>query len=130
MTVAAPRLTNLPARLPPLIGRDEEIAGVKERLLAPEASLVTLAGVGGCGKTSLALRVARDLLAQFTDGVWLVELAPLADPSLVPQVVARVFGVQEGLGRTVTGALLGYLESRSALLVMDNCEHLVDACAQ
>src|SRR2546430_505714 len=104
--------TNLPARLTVLIGRDEQLAGVTERLLAPDAALVTLTGAGGSGKTSLALRVGRDLLARFPDGVWLVELAPLADSLLVPQAVAAVLGVQEGTGRGLNDALLGFLRSR------------------
>src|SRR5215216_2994096 len=94
------RRHNLPAHPVRLIGRDEEMAAVRERLLEAERGLLTLTGAGGCGKTSLGLRVARDLLGEFPDGVWLVELAPLADPTLMPQAVASVLGVREGAERT------------------------------
>src|SRR4051794_10661750 len=92
-------LTNLPVRRTSLIGRDADFAAVHDLVLHTEGHLVTLVGAGGCGKTSLALEVARLLLADFPDGAWLVELAALADPGLVPQAVAAPFGVQEGPGR-------------------------------
>src|SRR2546423_5586573 len=82
------RLTNLPAPRARLIGREADLAAVRELVLHAEGRLVTLTGAGGCGKTSLALEVARGLLSEFADGMWLVELAPLADPALVPQAVA------------------------------------------
>jgi predicted ATPase/DNA-binding CsgD family transcriptional regulator len=119
---------NLPLELSSFVGREKELAEV-ERLLE-HARLLTLTGSGGCGKTRLALAVARGSLEGFEDGVWLVELAPLADPFLVPQVVASTLGVSEEPGRSLTETLSDYLASKNALLVLDNCEHLVEACAE
>jgi predicted ATPase/class 3 adenylate cyclase len=119
---------NLPVQLTSFIGRKREMAEVK-RLLA-ESRLLTLTGSGGCGKTRLALQVAADLLEEFPEGVWLVELAPLADPGLVPQAVASVLGLREEPGRSLTATLTDALRARSLLLVLDNCEHLLSACAQ
>ena len=100
-----------------------------KRLLG-ETRLLTLTGSGGCGKTRLALAAATDLLEEFEEGVWLVELAPLADPSLVAQAVAATLGVREQPGRWPTQTLSNYLGSKKVLLVLDNCEHLVEACAE
>jgi non-specific serine/threonine protein kinase len=91
--------------------------------------LVTLTGPGGSGKTRLALAGASKVAEEFEDGVWLVELAPLSDPDLVPQAVASVLGVRETPGTPLADSLCLHLESRGALLVVDNCEHLVEACA-
>src|SRR5918997_340358 len=118
----------LPSELSSFVGREEELAEV-ERLLE-NGRLLTLTGSGGCGKTRLALAVARELVEGFEDGVWLVELAPLADPSLVPQVVAFTLGVREQPGRSPAETLSDYLGSRNVLLVLDNCEHLIGACAE
>jgi non-specific serine/threonine protein kinase len=87
-------------------------------------------GVGGCGKTRLALAVASQLVASFKDGVWLVTLAPLADPNLVPSAVASTLGVHERPDRSLLEALVAHLSRRQLLLVLDNCEHLVEACAE
>src|SRR5439155_14934879 len=84
---------------------------------------------GGCGKTRLMLQIATDVLGEFPDGVWLVELAPLSDPSLVPQAVASALGLREGPGRPLLDTLLAVLRPRTLLLVLDSCEHLTDACA-
>jgi non-specific serine/threonine protein kinase len=92
--------------------------------------LITLTGPGGTGKTRLALQAAADLLKSFPDGVWFVELAPLADPALIPQTVATVFGLKEEAGRPLLATLTHHLRDKKALLVVDNCEHLVQACAQ
>lgn len=119
---------NLPASVTSFIGRDRELAEVQTRL--GEARLLTLTGVGGCGKTRLALEVGRAVLDHYHDGVWLVELGPLADPSLVPHSVAAVVGGSEIAGQSTTGALIARLRARRLLLVLDNCEHLLDACAR
>jgi predicted ATPase len=92
-------------------------------------SLLTLTGAGGCGKTRLALQVAADLVEEFADGVWLVELAALADPALAPQTVASALGVREEPDRPLIETLVDYLRPKSLLLVLDNCEHLLTACA-
>jgi predicted ATPase/class 3 adenylate cyclase/Tfp pilus assembly protein PilF len=119
---------NLPAQLTSFIGREAEMAEVKQFLATTR--LLTLSGSGGCGKTRLALQVAADLLEEYPDGVWLVELAPLADPTLVPQTVASALGVREEPGRPLTATLGDYLRPKQVLLVLDNCEHLLAACAQ
>jgi non-specific serine/threonine protein kinase len=92
--------------------------------------LVTLTGAGGCGKTRLALQVARAVLDHYPDGAWLVELAPLSDPGLVPRAVASVLGVSESPDRPLVTALAEFLGTKSLLLILDNCEHLVAACAE
>ena len=117
---------NLPIPLTSFIGRDHEVVEVGRRL--QDARLLTLTGIGGCGKTRLALEVARTALEHYPDGAWLVELAPVADPALVPHLVATAVGVREGTGQTVTGALTNVLRERHLLLILDNCEHLLDAC--
>jgi non-specific serine/threonine protein kinase len=100
-----------------------------QRLLGA-TRLLTLTGVGGSGKTRLAIEAARARLRQHPDGTWLVELAALADPSLVPHAVATALGVREAPGRPVLETLRDHLRPRAALLVLDNCEHLVAACAE
>jgi predicted ATPase/class 3 adenylate cyclase len=121
--------TNLPSlQLTSFIGREREMAEIR-RLLGG-ARLVTLVGAGGAGKTRLALQVAADMLEEFPKGVWLAELAPLTDPALVPQTVASVFGVREAPGRPITELLVEYLRTRALLLVLDNCEHLVEPAAR
>ena len=119
---------NLPLEISSFVGREKELAEVKQ--LLENNRLLTLTGSGGCGKTRLALAVARQLVERFEDGVWLVELAPLADPSLVPQVVASTLGVREQPGRSLTEALSDYLGTKTVLMVLDNCEHLIEACAE
>src|SRR4051812_27620913 len=89
------RRHNLPAHPVRLIGRETEVAEGRRRLLDAERGLLTLTGAGGCGKTSLALEVARGLIGDFPDGVWLVELAPLSDPALIPQAIASPLGLRE-----------------------------------
>ena len=119
---------NLPVQLTSFIGRESEIAEVKALLATTR--LLTLTGPGGTGKTRLSLQVAADVLDMFPDGAWLAELAPLLDPVLVPQTVASVLGVREQPGRPLIDTLIDYLRSKSLLLILDNCEHLIDACAQ
>jgi predicted ATPase/DNA-binding CsgD family transcriptional regulator len=119
---------NLPIRLSSFVGREKELAELR-RLLEGNR-LLTLTGAGGCGKTSLALAVAGELTEAFGDGVWLVDLAPLADPSLVPQAVASALGVREQPGRPLAETLSDHLAPKAVLLVLDNCEHLIGACAE
>jgi predicted ATPase/DNA-binding SARP family transcriptional activator len=118
---------NLPAPLTSFIGRARERAEITDLLAT--ARLLTLVGPGGCGKTRLALETARQVLADYPDGVWLVALASLADPRLVVQAVAGVLGVREVPDRPLLATLRAALTNRRLLLVLDNCEHLLDACA-
>jgi len=121
------RPNNLPLQLTSFIGRDKEIAEVK-RLLGT-ARLVTLSGSGGAGKTRLALQVAADVLDGYPGGVWLVELAAITDPELVPKAVASALHVPEQPGRDISETLVDTLRPKAVLLVLDNCEHLLAACA-
>lgn len=91
--------------------------------------LLTLTGPGGTGKTRLALQLAAEVLETLADGVWLVELAPLADPTLVAQTMAATLGVREQPGRTILDALMDYARTKTMLLILDNCEHLIETCA-
>jgi predicted ATPase/DNA-binding CsgD family transcriptional regulator len=127
----AHRSNNLPAHLPSLIGREEAVVHLRTSLLAAERGLLTLTGTGGCGKTRLALAVAGEVVDgnEFPDGIWLAELAPLPDPALVPGVIAASIGVKEQADRPIGDTLLEELGSRSLLLVLDNCEHLIEPCA-
>jgi predicted ATPase/DNA-binding SARP family transcriptional activator len=118
---------NLPAEITSFIGRREELATIA-RLLG-EARLVTLTGVGGVGKTRLGLEAARAALDRFADGAWFVDLARLSAPDLVPAEVASALDVPEDAASTPTDRLVAHLKDREALLVLDNCEHLVEACA-
>ncbi|HVE91990.1 MAG TPA: tetratricopeptide repeat protein [Actinomycetota bacterium] len=119
--------TNLPARLSSFIGREAELEKVREMLAG--SRLVTLTGVGGCGKTRLALEAAASLSAEFADGVWLVELAGVSDPDKVAAAVAAPLGVREEPGRPVAETLQSALLSQSLLIVLDNCEHLIGGSA-
>lgn len=119
---------NLPIHLTSFIGRERERAEVK-RLLA-SSRLLTLTGAGGAGKTRLGLQVAAELLEEFRDGVWVVELASLSDPDLVPQAVASALGVREQPGRELAETLSDFLRPKSLLLILDNCEHVLVACAR
>ena len=122
------RITNLPIPLTSFIGRTREMARVKE--LLAQARLVTLMGPGGCGKTRLAIQVAGDVVDSFRDGVWWVDFAPLTDASLISQTIARRLGIPEATNVPISVSLVNYLRPRNMLLVLDNCEHLVDAIAQ
>ena len=119
---------NLPEHVASFVGRTSELDELLQRL--SQARLLTLYGSGGVGKTRLVLQLARTVLGEFPDGGWLAELAPLADPKLVPQTVATALGVKEVPGRPITQTLAEHLKDRQALLLLDNCEHLLDACAQ
>ncbi len=118
---------HLPVPLSDLIGRKETIEEVL--LWLGQRRLVTLFGAGGIGKTRLSIAVAEAALPQFADGVWFVDLAALTDPALVPQATARALGIPEEVQRPVIDSLAAALASRSMLVVLDNCEHLPDACA-
>src|SRR5499427_8131540 len=119
---------NLPAELTSFVGRRGELAAVR-RLLAG-SRLVTLTGVGGVGKTRLALRAAAELRRAFRDGEWLVRLDQLREEALVAQAVASTLGLQDRAGHAPAAMLAEYLAGRQLLLVLDNCEHLVDAAAK
>ena len=119
---------NLPVQLTHFIGREKELAEV-ERLLSG-TRLLTLTGSGGTGKTRLSLQAAATELENFPQGVWLVELASVMDPQIVVQIVANVLAVRETSGRTLQDALVDYLRYKTLLLVLDNCEHLIEASAQ
>jgi predicted ATPase/DNA-binding SARP family transcriptional activator/DNA-binding CsgD family transcriptional regulator len=118
---------NLPAPKTSFVGREQEIVESKRELAMTR--LLTLTGVGGSGKTRLALEVARDLVGAYPDGVWLVEFAPLSEGELVAQAVARAMRVREHPGRPLIDTLTEALHKKSALLVLDNCEHLADSVA-
>ena len=121
-------LHNLLTPLSSFIGRETEITEIKQRLSS--VRLLTLIGPGGRGKTRLAIRVARDLQSKYVDGVWMSEFSHINDSGLVPQIVASTLGVHEPVERTLTDALIDYLSSRYTFLVLDDCEHLIAACAQ
>jgi predicted ATPase len=119
---------NLPTSLTSFIGRERELASAKERLTGTR--LLTLVGPGGTGKTRLSLQIGGEMLPEFKEGIWLVELAPLADPSLIMQTIATVFGLRESPGRPLIDLVIDYLRAKQLLLIIDNCEHLIDACAR
>ena len=119
---------NLPAQVTSFIGRAREIAEVK-RLLGMTRSL-TLTGPGGTGKTRLSVQVAAEVLDRFPHGVWLIELAMLSDPALVPEAIVNAVDIREEHGRSPLDTVIHALRARRLLLVLDNCEHLIDACAQ
>jgi non-specific serine/threonine protein kinase len=119
--------SNLPEPLTSFVGREREVAELQKLLRANR--LLTLTGTGGVGKTRLAMRVAAAMLDGYADGVWLVELAALWNPELVAQAVITALGLQEQPGRSLTQTLTDYLQARQLLLVLDNAEHLVAACA-
>jgi predicted ATPase/DNA-binding winged helix-turn-helix (wHTH) protein len=119
--------TNLPATVSDLIGRDAELGDVADLIAAHR--LVTLTGPGGIGKTRLGIEVARHVLPKFADGAWIVELAPLADPDLVAATVATALGLKLGAGAMSADRVAAALGSKHLLLVLDNCEHIVDAAA-
>lgn len=126
--VAGPSRTNLPESVNRFIGRERE--GAEVRRLLGTSRLLTLTGPGGCGKTRLAIEVARTLTTDFPDGVWLIEMASLSDPELIPQEIATAIGIREVAGQSVMHLLASWLRGRKTLLVLDNCEHLIDASAR
>jgi non-specific serine/threonine protein kinase len=119
---------NLPVRLTSFVGREAEMAEITG--LLANTRLLSLTGAGGSGKTRLAVETAFLLIEEFPDGVWLVELAPLSDPSLVVQAIAETFEVREQPNTPLLESVVGHLSYRRLLLVLDNCEHLIDSSAQ
>ena len=122
---------NLPSQLTSFIGREQEIETIKQIITSHEGGrLLTLTGAGGSGKTRLALQVANATLEVFPDGVWFIDFAPLTDPALVPQSLLITLGLSEQAGRSTITTISDFLQPKRALLILDNCEHLIQACAQ
>jgi DNA-binding winged helix-turn-helix (wHTH) protein len=121
-------LTNLPQPISELIGRDAQLGEILD--LSASHRLVTLTGAGGIGKTRLGFEVARHQLPKFADGVWAVELAPLSDPDLVPAAVATTLGLELASGTASPQSVADALRSKQLMLVLDNCEHVIDAAAR
>ena len=118
----------LPVALTSFVGRERELGELREELA--RARFLTLTGSGGCGKTRLAVRVVSELAGRFPDGVWWVELAPVADERLVPAAIGQALGVRPLPGVSELQACGAHLASRRALVILDNCEHLLGACAE
>jgi predicted ATPase/class 3 adenylate cyclase len=118
---------NLPQQVTSFIGRERELADAKR--LLEGTRLLTLLGMGGLGKTRLSLQLGADVLENYPDGVWFVDLAPIRDAGLVPSATAHILGVREEPGRPIAETLCAYLREHKLLLILDNCEHLVKACA-
>jgi predicted ATPase/class 3 adenylate cyclase len=119
---------NLPQQLTSFVGRTRDVVQITN--LVRGARLVTLSGAGGIGKTRLSLRVAADMLTDFSDGVWLVEFAPISDSNLLASAIATVLGVKEQAGRSILDSLAKHVHDRQMLMILDNCEHVIGACAE
>jgi predicted ATPase/DNA-binding winged helix-turn-helix (wHTH) protein len=122
------RRHNLPQALTRFIGHDADLD--QYQTIVVTSRLVTLTGSGGCGKTRVAVEVASRILPKFADGVWFVDLAPMADPARLPVTVARTLGLTERPDQSILEKLCEHVAGQQMLLVLDNCEHLVDACAE
>ena len=118
---------NLPVQLSSFLGRGEELA-LGAKLLA-STRLLSITGPGGTGKTRLAYQIAADELQQYPDGVWVTELASVSNPALVPAALLAAVGLRDEPGRTATETIVSHLRNRKALVVLDNCEHLIAAAA-
>ena len=118
---------NLPVQLSSFIGRKAELRGIRDAL--PDNRLVTLTGAGGAGKTRLAIQVAAEVATEFTDGVWYIDLAPITDPAMVSVTAARALGLPNQPGQQTMDVLLRFIRDRRMLILLDNCEHLLDASA-
>jgi predicted ATPase/class 3 adenylate cyclase len=127
LRTSANKAGNLPLQLTSFVGRTAEVAEIGA--LLEHNRLITLAGMGGVGKTRLALEVARAFVDRYADGAWFVELAPLSDPSLASARIGEVFGMREQIGTVMNETWIAALDRKNALLVLDNCEHMVDAVA-
>jgi predicted ATPase/DNA-binding XRE family transcriptional regulator len=125
---ASELITNLPISLTSFIGREKEQREIIN--LLDKYHLVTLIGPGGVGKTRLSLQVGQKMLKNYAHGVWLVELAPVLDPLLVPRTTAIAIGLRDEPQRPVINMLSDYLREKQILIILDNCEHVLDACAQ
>jgi predicted ATPase/class 3 adenylate cyclase len=119
---------NLPSQLTPLVGRDSELDQVRE--LLERNRLVTLLGPGGIGKTRLATQIGAEVIDRFSDGVWFVEFAALSDPAILPNAIAKVFGIQSEGNAPPLEAIFVALQRRKLLLILDNCEHVTEAAAE
>ena len=119
---------NLPVQRTSFIGREKEMEEIQQSITARR--LVTLTGIGGTGKTRLALQIAANLLDQFPQGVWFIDLAPLTDSELISETILSSFGIPQQPGLTGWQQLKDYLKSKRLLLILDNCEHLIQACAE
>jgi predicted ATPase/class 3 adenylate cyclase/DNA-binding CsgD family transcriptional regulator len=117
-----------PVQLTSFVGREEQLTQLRE--LLADNRVVTLTGAGGVGKTRLAIQVAAAMAGEFSDGAWYVDLAPITDPELVPVTVARALGLPDQPGRSTMDTLLRFVRDRQMLVVLDNCEHLLDASAE
>ncbi|MGB9227698.1 helix-turn-helix transcriptional regulator [Mycobacterium sp.] len=117
----------LPPTLTRFVGRTEQIVDVRKYLA--DNRLLTLAGTGGVGKTRLAVQIATQMAPEFGGGVWFVDLAPVTDPAVVPIAALRAFGISDQPGRSAMDTLVRFVGNRDVLVVLDNCEHLIDACA-
>ena len=122
----APAVHNLPSQLTSFVGRKEEVARVTE--LIGENRLLCLVGVGGCGKTRLALKAAESVQESFPDGVWFIELADVTSPDLIPAAIGTSLDVRQQAGTTLLKTIEKHLEAKTLLLVIDNCEHLLKPC--
>jgi predicted ATPase/DNA-binding SARP family transcriptional activator len=128
LTFKRPSKLNIPIPLTSFIGREQELKEVAE--LLSKSRLVTLTGSGGVGKTRLAIHVVAEVFDLFPDGVWFLDLAPLGNPSLVPSTLANLLGLRESGGLSANNLLINYFHSRKAVVIFDNCEHLIESCAQ
>ena len=117
---------NLPAQLTSFVGRQAETTELRRTIT--DNRLVTLTGAGGAGKTRLALELAAGLTTEFADGIWYVDLAPITNPVVAPVTVARTLGLPDQPGRSTMDTVVRFIGEKAILLLLDNCEHLLDAC--